>query len=121
MNGRDAIYLDDVLFENRTNHLKLKGDVNSALCSKSIPEKWIPYCLTFEWVLSVKITELDTWESLRNWYNESSFDEVANSSWLAEHGGKVTPEYKHYILLTYDDVVEVICKSYQLEFGEPKA
>ena len=121
LNGRDSIFLDEISLTNRTNHLHLNGEFNGSLCSKPTFEKWIPYELTFEWVLASKITELDTWESMRNWYNETSFDEIAGSDWLKDLGGKITPEYKHYIILTYDDVVEVVCKSYNLVLGEPHA
>ncbi len=121
LNGRDSIYLDEMSMTNRTNNVHLKGELNGSLCSKPPSEKWIPYDLTFEWVLATKVTELDTWESQKNWYNKSSFDQIRESNWLSSLEGKITPEHKHYIILTYDDVVEIICKSFKLELGEPHA
>ena len=121
LNGRDSIFLDEISMTNRTNHLHLKGEFNSSLCSKPVSEKWIPYEIIFEWVLASKITELDTWESQRNWYNETSFDEIIDSEWLKNISGKKTPEHRHFIILTHDDVVEVICKSYSIVLGEPHA
>ena len=106
---------------NRTKHVHLSGELNGDLCSKPEKEKWLPYKLTFEWVISLKVTELDTWESQRNWYNKTSFDVIENSDWLATIQGKKEPDYKHYIILTYDDVIEIACKSHKLEYGEPYA
>ena len=121
LEGRDSIFLDEVSLSNRTNHLHLKGEFNGNLCSKPAFAKRIPFKLTFEWVIVSKITELDTWESQRNWYNETSFDEIAESDWLNKFGCKKTHEYRHFIILTYDDVIEVVCKSYNLILGEPHA
>ncbi len=118
MNGRDAIYLDNITFSNRTNHLHLSGKINSNLCSSPMTEKWVPYELKFEWVIAYKITELDTWESQKNWYNISSLDLIENSDWLKSLGGKKkSPEHKHIIMLTYDDVIELVCKNYQVKLG----
>ncbi len=121
LNGRDSIFLDEVSMSNRTNHLHLKGEFNGSLLSIPAEEKWIPYELTFEWVLASKITELDTWESQQNWYNESSFDEVIDSEWLKSLSRNRKLEHKHFIILTYDDVIEVICKSFNLVLSKPHA
>ncbi|VAW69038.1 hypothetical protein MNBD_GAMMA10-2425 [hydrothermal vent metagenome] len=119
LNGRDAIYLDEISFSNGTDNTHIKGEFSLSLCSKSAKEKWLPYELTFERVLVIKVTELDTWESQQNWYNKSSFDLIKNSEWLSKLSGKKTQEHKHFIMLTYDDVIEVICESFLLEYGEP--
>jgi len=121
LNGRDSIFLDTVSMGNRTNRLLLKGEFSGSLCSKPASEKWIPYELIFEWVIASKITELDTWESQASCCNETSFDEIIDSEWLKKIGSKKTSEHKHFIILTYDDVVEVICKSYNLALGKPHA
>lgn len=97
------------------------GKFNGSLFSIPAEEKWIPYELTFEWVLASKITELDTWESQQNWYNESSFDEVIDSEWLKSLSRNRKLEHKHFIILTYDDVIEVICKSFNLVLSKPHA
>ena len=121
LNGRDCIYLDSLSFSNRTNALHLKGEINGSLCSEAPSEKWIVYELTFEGVLASKITELDTWESQKDWYSESCFDLVERSKWKNMLGGKVTDNHQQYIVSTYDDIIEVVCKSYSLKFGERRA
>jgi len=122
INGRDSIYLNTIEFSNRTNHLHISGEINGDLCSKPSAEKWIPYEIKFEWIIANKITELDTWESQQNWYNTSSFDLIENSEWLEKLGGqKLHNDHKHIIILTYDDVIELVCKSYQVNLGKPHA
>ena len=111
-NGRDAIYLDKVVFLNRTNTLVLEIDLNTALChriSESDVIDFSNFLLTFDQVLATKQVELDSWD----WESESSFDEIQDSEWIRELGGKVTSEYKHFLIQTYDDVFEVVCKNYE--------
>ena len=121
LEGRDSIFLDEISFTNGTNHLHMKGSINGSLCSKPVSEKWIPYELTFEWIVASKITGLDAWESQKNWYNETSFDEILESNWLKEVACANSKEHKQFIILTYDDVVEVVCRSFHLNFGRPHA
>ena len=111
-NGRDAIYLDKVMFLNRTNTLVLEIDLNTALCHRTSESDVIDFSsflLTFDQVLATKQVELDSWD----WESESSFDEIQDSKWIKELGGKVTSEYKHFLIQTYDDVFEVVCKNYE--------
>jgi hypothetical protein len=121
LDGRDSIFLDEISMSNRTNNLHLEGELNGSLCSKSPGEIFIPYRLTFEWVLTFKVTELDTWEAQKNGYNKSSFDKIEDSEWIKNLAGKKTPNHQHFIILTYDDVIEVVCKSYKFELGEVDA
>ena len=110
-NGRDAIYLDNVAFSNRTNTLTLDLGLNIALCSDSHDDEidFSSCQLRFNGVLATLQKELDSWD----WESESSFDEILESSWIMELGGKVTSRHKHYLLQTYDDVFEVVCENYE--------
>lgn len=112
-NGRDAIYLDKVEFLNRTNTVVLTIDFNSALCSKPSREsiEFDSYLLYFEGVLATSIIELDSWD----WESESSFDEIEKSAWIKELGGKVTNEYRHFLVQTYDDVIEIVCRTFEFK------
>jgi hypothetical protein len=110
--GRDAIYLDKVMFLNRTNTLVFEVDLNAALCSKTANGEIVDFSsfiLTFNQVLATSQVELDSWD----WESESSFDEIKSSEWIKNLGGKVTSEYKHFLIQTYDDVFEIVCKDYE--------
>lgn len=74
--------------------------------------------LTFVGVISLFHAEYDTYESIKNGFpmsnlNESIFEEIENSDYIkrlpirADQG-----EVKHYCLSTYDDVFNIIAKSY---------
>ena len=115
---RTAIFLDSIEFLNRTNELRLRGDLNGKQLSELKQEADLPYTLQFSGVLASRVTELDTWESQKNWYNDSSFDEIENSEWIATLGGKIGPEHRHFIVSTYDDVIEVIATDYSLQIDE---
>ena len=110
--GRDCIYLDKTEYGYS---LVLYGGINGNLCSIPQTNRFISYKLTFQEALAVHITELDSMYDLDFWGAESCFDEVNNSSWVKALKGKVTPNHKHFSLQTYDDVFEVVCKSYKFE------
>lgn len=120
LHGRDAIHLDEIQFENGTNRPRLRGEFSAALCEDPPDGDWIPFDLLFDGVLVSHVTELDTWESKRDWYNKSSFDEIEHSAWLASMAGKITADHKHYIVSTYDYVVEVISKGFTLSLEQPR-
>ena len=116
ISGRDAIYLDGVEYDVRNTSLKLTGEINSSLCSISGSQhEFIPYCLTFSGVLWVDIVELDFH------YREykASLFEVLNSARLQEylkrdHSSKLSSDHRHYVVRTYDDVIETIASKYLL-------
>ncbi len=112
--GRDCIYLDDVSFLNGTYRLRLSGKINKILVSDppESSERFIPYELVFSGVLALKMIELDSWD----FECESSFDEILDSEWVADLGGKVTSTDKHIFVQTYDDVFEVVCSSYKFKY-----
>lgn len=51
---------------------------------------------------------------------ESSFDEINQSNWIASMDGKISPDHRHFILATYDDVIEVICQDFDLALEQPR-
>jgi hypothetical protein len=69
--------------------------------------------LTFRGILALKIIELDSWR----WDGQivSSFFEIQESSWIQELEGKVTTEHKHYLVITYDDVFEIVCDQFEFQ------
>jgi hypothetical protein len=110
--GRDAIFLDAIKLTQGTSRLRLDGELNTGLCSAGEDSSagFAPYRITFSGVLALKIIELDSWDG----ESESSFDEIISSDWIRELGGKVTAGHRHYLVQTYDDVIEVVCEEYSV-------
>lgn len=117
--GRDCIFLDRFVFEDEKSTLVLEGCIGGKLCTIQQPDRFIPYILRFRGVLALKMMELDS----TDWDGESSFDEVHDSEWIRELGGKVTPSKRHFFVQTYDYVFDVVCDGYEFEVhaaaGEP--
>lgn len=113
LSGRDCIFLDAIKFPNGPTVLVLEGEVNGSLCDSPWDGKYIPYVLTFRGVLALKMIELDSWK----WDGQiiSSFFEIQESSWIQELEGKVTTEHKHYLVITYDDVFEIVCDQFEFQ------
>ena len=111
ISGRDAIFLDKLYFKDGMLHLE--GSINGRLISNPIHAE-IDYTLTFYGVLALKVIELDSW----SFGFSSSFAEVLNSDWCIALNGKVTELHKHYIVQTYDDVIEIVCTNFELTLEE---
>lgn len=113
--GRDCIYVDAIAISGRTlETLKLDGTITGELCSNPKPGD-ILYSLQFQGILALRITEFD---SCHNTDGESCFDEVIDSKWIRSLGGKVDATCRHFELITYDHVFEVVCGSYEFEVRE---
>jgi hypothetical protein len=110
LRGRDAVYADSVTFVDRTGTLVVRGEINGKSCEHCEPDLLLPFVLRFSGVLAVRIVELDSWSG----GGESSFDEVMDSPWIAELGGKVNSFHRHFVLKTYDEVFEVVCSGYDM-------
>ena len=113
LRGRDCIFLDRVGFEQGTNTVVLEGEVNGALVSRGGGDHYIGYVLRFCGVLALRMVELDSWDENPS----SSLDEIVGSPWVSDLGGKVTAQHRHFCVHTYDDVFDVVCETYELEFG----
>ena len=118
--GRDAIFLDDALYDGY--RIELRGEFSSNLCSKSNePDSYIGYSLTFVGVMGITVIELD----LNNDFGVSSFDRVINSAWISEMRSrdltaKVKPNLEHYFVATYDDVFNIACESFEVKILETR-
>jgi len=114
--GRNAIYLNSVFYDG--GNLIIEGSFNGRLASIPTNED-VFYRLIFSGVLALKMTELDSFyyfDPMSKTAGEgSSFDEILNSRWVAELGGKVTRNHKHYSFGTYDDIFDVVCDGYELQ------
>jgi hypothetical protein len=111
LNGRDCIYLDHFKVTDGTCKITLTGEINGDLCEKRRSDKFIPYKLIFLRVMAHKVIELDSWDGR----SESSFDEVRESDWISSLGGKVTNKHRHFLVQTYDDVIEVVCEDFKFK------
>ncbi len=107
--GRDAICLDRLDVDINQDTLTLQGDFNGRLASKPVDGQ-VAYSLVFAGVLAFKVIELDSWD----FNSASSFDKVVNSEWRDDLGGKVDQSYKHYLIQTYDLVIDVVCRRFKL-------
>jgi hypothetical protein len=77
--------------------------------------------VTFEGILGFTMTELDF-----SSFGASSFDHVVNSAWIEEfakndHSAKLAATHEHFRIATYDDVIEVVCTSWNLKIGADDA
>ena len=111
LEGRDCIYLDEVFLKDNQTTLILVGEINGNLCSNKQSGKFISFELIFSGVIALQMIELDSWD----FASKASFDEVVESDWIGELGGKVDSTHRHYLVQTYDDVFDVVCHSYQLK------
>lgn len=111
--GRDAIYMDEYIYSNHSRELTLKGEFNYSLFNGLEPEEGeelIPFVWTFHNVLHVESTELDFYNQER--LIEASFGLIQPSARLEamrQSGNtKLSEEHRHFVIATYDEVIEVI-------------
>ena len=111
LNGRNAIYLDDVKQSFSPNQLLFIGEINGKLCSNNASEyRWYSYEVCFNLIQAYDCRELEVCK----WKTESSFDEIIDSELIAEL--KLAPkDYKHYILSTYDYVYSIVSRGFELQ------
>ena len=114
LNGRDAIYLDEVNLREGKNTLCLQGEFNGKLASKVNSAGFIKYRMIFKRMVAMKMVELDSWD-WRKEKSESSFDEDTESYWIKELGGKISSGHRHFCIQTYDQVFDVVCEDYEIE------
>lgn len=116
--GRDAIFLDDVIFEYDKNRIELRGELVSNHCTNSKDvDSYIGYSLTFDGLIGFTMIELDLSDDV---FRTSSFNRVVNSLWIDEmrlrdHSAKVKPNLEHFFVATYDDVFNIACETFELE------
>ena len=119
LRGRDCIYFSKAE-QDEMDNLTFTGDINGALVDKHRNEKdWFPYQLTFRRVLACFSCELDTYENLAGsgCLAGSSFDLIEDSAWLRSlpmRSDFDKSQYKHFRLLTYDVVYDIVAVSHQM-------
>ena len=125
LRGRDTIFLEQEDYRGEERRFSLHGRIPGEHASRAHPV-WYLFDLTFHGVLALRIIELDSWFHMGlSLVSQSQFDEVLNSSWLSQLGGKVEPHHRHFSVVTYDDAFDVICERYEMavrtENGQPVA
>jgi hypothetical protein len=110
--GRDAIFLDDVEFSYNNNIVRLKGEFGSRFDTDNSATK---YLLEFRSVYIFKMVELDLSDELIDMddHNSSLF-EILESDLLECAKRNRGVDLRHFIIQTYDDVFEIVCKDYEL-------
>jgi hypothetical protein len=119
LNGRDCIYIDNVIQDNYDN-LEFKGEINGYLADKIKEKKWIPYSLVFHKVIAYFSCELDTYENIDayGYLDYTDFNVVENSQWLTNFPIRKDFDkslYKHYQLFTYNIVYNIIAVSFDFD------
>lgn len=122
LRGRDAIFLDDFCYKRDKLEIILRGEINRDLCSQPPTNiaTFIPYALTFLGVAAFSCIPID----LDTHNYTSSFDHVENSRWLKQFRSEdtqnnISPKHTHFTVTTYDDVFNIIAKSYTFEIQDP--
>ncbi len=116
INGRDAIYLDEIHLDLvKTSSLILQGELSPFAASERESDEWIAYKLVFFGIRGLKVTELDSWD----FKCASSFDEVRESDFLKTF--KASADHKHYKVQTYDYVFDVVARRFELSLGVRRA
>ena len=114
--GRDTIFLDETHLQHSPSILVLKGTIN-----QSDSQSETAYTLTFQQVMALLIIELDSWQNVAPeiWYeNPTCLGEFKNSDWIIALGGKVNlNQQHHFLVVTYDDVYQIVCESMTLVLG----
>jgi hypothetical protein len=118
LDGRDCIYLDKLNYIYEKHTLTIEGELNGNLCEIAIKDSFIPYTIKFLGVLAIKMEELEMY----GYSNKSSFEELKDSAWLMEasRSDKYYKELKHFIFATYDDVIEILCRDFEMVINIPK-
>jgi hypothetical protein len=112
--GRDSFFLWEITHDYKTNTVTLSGELSTPGVAETAP-----YTCVFSGVLGLRMEELD----FSSWGIEaqSCFDEIEHSHWIArmlerDSASKVSAQHHHYQLQTYDDVFDVVCWGYVLNF-----
>lgn len=113
--GRDAVYLDHVHMNYPKKELVLKGEINGSLALEAVDD-FVPYELIFTEVYYFNMIELDValHMSEREYTQGSSFDELIDTPLLATIASARGKNLKHYMLKTYDDILEIACRDYKM-------
>lgn len=108
LRGR-TVFLDEITHDYRDNSVSLRGTLLTEKGNE------LAYELTFFGIVSFFMVELDFYK----YRGLSAFDEIVDSKLVVsfkdlDSARKVTQKHRHLRLITYDDVVEVVCLDYTL-------
>lgn len=113
--GRDAIFLDEVIYDTRT--LTLKGEFNGILSTENL-DGFLGYKINFKNVYYMRSIELDvSFKLLEDEILdcESSFEEMFDTDVLKAVQKARNLNLRQFMFWTYDDLFEIVCKDYELE------
>ena len=114
--GRDAIFLDEIKVDYSSSSAVFIGQFNGHLFDDNYIDGYIDYVLEFTGIYIYRMTELDLSYDLVDIKNEgSSFFEVKNSKLIEHAKNERNEDLRHFILRTYDDVFEIVCRDYRLD------
>ncbi|MGG4220665.1 hypothetical protein ABEW32_20885 [Paenibacillus jamilae] len=115
LHGRDAVYLDHVYMNYAKKELVLKGEINGSLAPEAVDE-FVPYELIFTGVYYFNMIELDVALSMseQKYVQGSSFDELIDTPLMATIASARGKHLKHFLLKTYDDILEIACSDYKM-------
>jgi hypothetical protein len=114
--------LTGVAYSLSPDALTLVGDFNAKLCSNapSVAED-IPYRITFNSVLYLRIIELDIDpRALAHAFDIVEYSALVESFRASDLDKKVTADHAHYSFCTYDHIFEIVANGYDLTIGEPR-
>lgn len=114
LDGRNAMMLNDVEYDIVDGKLVLTCLADGRRTDKA-HSGWYKIVLKFDEVLALQCIELDSWFAQgKSLISSSSLDEVVESRWIAELGGKIGPSHQHIAVVTYDDALDIICENYSI-------
>ncbi|KAF6566910.1 hypothetical protein G9G63_05835 [Paenibacillus sp. EKM202P] len=115
LHGRDAVYLDQVHMNYAKKELVLKGEINGGVASEAVDD-FVPYELIFTGIYYFNTIELDVALDMpeQKYTQGSSFDELTDTPLLATIASARGKNLKHFLLKTYDDVLEIACRDYKM-------
>lgn len=115
ISGRDAFELRRIETQPTPVSIILWLSLSTRLCSEPpLAEGFIDVKISFKEVLMYSVYALDFFPYENQ--IDSSFDQIQDSGYLNEYDPKGA--YKHLLLSAYDQVIEVVCKSYDFEAAE---
>ncbi|EMF43373.1 hypothetical protein MKU65_02945 [Leptospira interrogans] len=119
-NHRDGIILTNIQWSN-SKIIFSCNITDNAILDATTKEKEYEFKLIFDGVISLFHAELDTYYQIEKDFQKpkatkSIFEEINNSDYIAKLPIRSDwGEVKHYCLSTYDDIFNILAKSYTFE------
>ena len=117
LKGIDCVHLDSLNFSKKTT-LVLEGQIDRRLVNPPSQSslEFMPFKLEFIGVQAFRVTEIEAWSAqfASGASDYASFTEVLDSEWIESLFKNRINSNRHYLLMTKDNVVEVICRQFKL-------